>query len=177
MTVCLSILRGINVSGQKVIKMLELKAMFEQMGFTAVTTYIQSGNVIFESKISQGLNQLIMQKIKETFSFDIPVQVFSKEELINVVERNPFLKRKNIALDKLHVTFLEQIPVKENVEKIMTLDYAPDEFVIIDKAVYLHCPNGYGKTKLHNNFFEDKLKVKATTRNWKTTTTLLGMMG
>jgi uncharacterized protein (DUF1697 family) len=71
------------------------------------------------------------------------------------------------------VTFLEEEPASEKVKLIKDLDFSPDKFVIIKKEVYLHCPKGYGITKISNNFFESKLKVKATTRNWKTVNKLV----
>ena len=176
MPVFLSILRGINVSGQKQIKMADLKKLYEEMGFKNVRTFIQSGNVVFESKSPAKLSQKIEQKIKEHYSFDVPVIIRTKDELQHTVKSNPFLKQKNIELDKLHVTFLAEQPAKENITKTKEYNYKPDEFHIAEKEVYVHCPNGYGNTKINNTFFEKKLKVGATTRNWKTTNALLEMM-
>jgi uncharacterized protein (DUF1697 family) len=175
MAILLSILRGINVSGQKMIKMDALKKMYESVGFTNVRTYIQSGNVVFESKTQKNLATLIEQKIKETFGFDVPVIIRTQKEMQEIVEQNPFLKDKNIERDRLYVTFLAEIPLTENITKIAAYDYSPDVFIIKEKEVYLYCPKpkGYGDTKLSNNFFENKLKVKATTRNWRTTNELL----
>ncbi len=93
----------------------------------------------------------------------------------SVVDTNPFVKMKGIDLDKLHVTFLSEVPTNENLEKIKTYQYKPDEFIINGREVYLSCPNGYGNTKLSNTFFENKLKVIATTRNWRTVNELLRM--
>ncbi|MEQ8809751.1 MAG: DUF1697 domain-containing protein, partial [Imperialibacter sp.] len=61
--------------------------------------------------------------------------------------------------------------------KLLTYDYAPDRFVLTGKEVYVYCPNGYGRTKINNTFFESKLKVGATTRNWKTVNVLAEMVG
>jgi uncharacterized protein (DUF1697 family) len=74
---------------------------------------------------------------------------------------------------RLYVTFLSEIPAKKNIESIKSFDFSPDQFLIIGKEVYLCVPNGYGETKLSNNFFEKKLKVNATTRNWNTVRKLL----
>lgn len=168
MTTYLSILRGINVSGQKMIKMPDLKALYENMGFKNVSTYIQSGNVIFENKEDNELSKKIEKKIFEKYDFHVPIIIRSTKEIETTINENTFLKKKNIELDKLHVTFLEDIPLKENIEKIKDVKFEPDRFYISGKTVYLYCPNGYGKTKLNNTFFENKLKVNATTRNWKT---------
>jgi len=171
----ISILRGINVSGSKMIKMDALRKMYESLKFKNVATYIQSGNVIFESNsTSPGeLQKLIEKKILKVFGFEVPVIVIDKKEVAAVIKNSPFVKRKNIDVTKLHVTFLSEEPEQANIEKIEIAKYLPDEFIISGKAIYLHCPNGYGNTKLNNNFFENKLKVSATTRNWKTVNELL----
>jgi uncharacterized protein (DUF1697 family) len=176
MAIYLSILRGINVSGKNSIKMDALKKMYESLGFTGVITYIQSGNVIFESKSTKGLDKIIEGKIKSEFDYDVLVIVLTYADLKNTIDSNPFVKRTNIESDKLHVTFLTEIPSNEDIKNIASINYTPDEFNIVDKAIYLHCPNGYGNTKLNNTFFEKKLKVKASTRNWKTTNELLKLM-
>jgi uncharacterized protein (DUF1697 family) len=93
----------------------------------------------------------------------------------HAISVNPFLKQSKIDIEKLHITFLAEIPEQENVESIRNINYSPDKFIIIDKEVYLYCPNGYGITKLSNNFFEQKLKIKATTRNWRTVNKLFEM--
>lgn len=77
--------------------------------------------------------------------------------------------------EKLHVTFLEEEPEPTDVSAIQKYDFPPDAFRIIGKEVYLFCPGGYGNTKLSNTFFEKKLHVKATTRNWKTVGKLAGI--
>lgn len=90
-------------------------------------------------------------------------------------DENPFLKQKGVDADKLHITFLADVPAQENMDKANTYNYTPDEFIIAGNNVYVHCPNGYGNTKLTNTFFENKLKVQATTRNLKTVTKLVEM--
>jgi uncharacterized protein (DUF1697 family) len=92
-----------------------------------------------------------------------------------VLSNNPFLSEKNIDESKLHVTFLGEFPSKEQIKKTETLNYEPDRFNIAGKEIYLYCPNGYGRTKLNNNFFENKLNVMATTRNWNTVKKLVEM--
>lgn len=176
MAVFLSILRGINVSGQKLIKMPDLKALYEELGLKNVSTYIQSGNVIFESSNSKSLSERIEKKILEKYAFHVPVMIRDVNEIQEVIDGNTYLKEKNIEPEKLHITFLEKEPSPENLNKIKDLNYEPDRFYISGKTIYLHCPNGYGKTKLTNTFFENKLKVSATTRNWKTTNEILKMM-
>lgn len=171
----ISILRGINVGGQRKIPMADLKSLYEDLGFKEVITYIQSGNVIFESnKISvKVLEQMIEKKINETFNLIVPVVIRQIREMKNILTINPFVKMKGIDIDKLHITFLDEIPGQEVLININKYDYSPDKFIIKEKEVFLYCPGGYGKTKLSNNFFENKLKLKATTRNWKTVNKLV----
>jgi uncharacterized protein (DUF1697 family) len=170
----ISILRAINV-GQRKILMADLKALYEELKFKEVITYIQSGNVIFKTgkKIAdQVLAKKIGQAIVKKYHFDSPVIIRTVDEMKKTIAANPFLKQRGINLEKLHVTFLAENPELSNVKSIQNLDYAPDKFIIAGKDVYLYCPNGYGITKLSNSFFENKLKVTAATRNWKTVNTL-----
>ena len=164
----IALLRGINVSGQKKIKMSELKTILEEIGLKDVLTYIQSGNVIFSSKESSAekLSVKISSAIKKKFGFGVQVIVLIPDEIERVIKKNPFIKKKKND-DKLYLVFLSALPSKANEDKLKTIDYAPEEYLIDGKYIYLFAPNGYGKAKLNNNFFENKLKVSATTRNWK----------
>lgn len=177
MPVYLSILRGINVSGQKKIQMADLKKLYEELKLKNVITYIQSGNVLFEAANAKGLAKKIQEKIFEKYAFEVPVIIREGSELEAVVNINPFLKKANTQMDRLYVTFLEQEAQLDFIKKLDSSLYLPDEFKILGKEIYLHVPkDGYGNTKLSNNFFENKLKVTATTRNWKTTCELLRLM-
>ncbi len=175
----ISMLRGINVSGHKMVKMDELQQLYKNLGFANVQTYIQSGNVIFQSKKieSAELEKKIAKKIKEVFSFEISVLVKSADEFKRVLKNNSFVTKRNEDGTKLHVTFLSNKPKKMDVDEIYNGEYASDEFIITDGVVYLFCPNGYGNTKLTTNFFEKKLNVVATTRNWKTMNKLVELAG
>jgi len=166
----ISMLRGINVGGHNMIKMDELKKIYAGLNFKNSQSYIQSGNVIFQyGKTDPGdLQKKLEKKILAEFGFDIPVLVKSLGELGKVLSANPFLDRRKEDINKLHVTFLSESSAKILADKVKELQFFPDEFFLAGDVVYLFCPNGYGQTKLNNNFFENKLKVKATTRNWKT---------
>ena len=173
----IALLRGLNVAGQNKIKMIDLKNMLESIGFKHVKTYIQSGNVIFdyENIDTLKLANEIEKKVSETFGVLIKIFIFTKEELGNIVNNNPFVKEPNIELDKLHVTIMLDIP-EPNL--VLSLDIKKEEnekFTIISREVYLYCPNGYGRTKLTNSMFEKKFKTFATTRNWRTINNLLEM--
>jgi uncharacterized protein (DUF1697 family) len=176
MTTYISILRGINVGGQKKILMSDLKLLYEDLGFENVTNYIQSGNVIFQAvdhitdkQAAEKIKQAILQK----YAFDVTILVRTADEMLTTRRINPFMENKEINIEKLHVTFLAEMPQSEYLTSIKKFDFSPDQFVIIGKDVYLYCPNGYGKTKINNDFFETKLKLSASTRNWRTVCTLV----
>lgn len=162
-------LRGINVSGHKMIKMTDLTTLLTELDFRNIRTYIQSGNLIFEyaETDQKELSGKIAKKILQHYKFEVPVIIRNRIELLKIVETNPFLKR-NENIDKLHVTFLDNVPSPDSVEKVKETASSSDEFEVIRKEVFLFCPDGYGRTKLNNTFFEKKFNTKATTRNWKT---------
>lgn len=165
----ISILRGINVSGQKKILMKDLKAVYENLNLSDVVTYIQSGNVIFNNggNLSDTeLAETIGKAIYKSYNFHVPVVIRSMEEMKKIISSNPFLPRENIDPKKLHVTFLSEIPDKKNARSVENMDFTPDQFRIAGRNIYLYVPNSYGETKISNAFFEKKLNVTATTRNW-----------
>jgi uncharacterized protein (DUF1697 family) len=173
----ISLLRGINVGGQKPVKMDRLRQSFEEIGFERVRTYIQSGNVVFEAPKGDParISKIIEGQMLGEFGFEIPVVTIRAQELESAIKNNPFLKDKRIDAARLYVTFLSQPPSASALKALSALDGGPDRLHHAAKAVYLYCPNGYGKTKLSNNAIEKALSVKATTRNWQTVNTLYAM--
>lgn len=171
----IALLRGINVSGKNSIKMEQLKQLFIDKGFEEVVTYIQSGNVVFQSKkqTAEKLKAVIKKSILEMFGFDVPVLVLELHEFKKTVNDNPFIKQKNKDALFMHLTILSQVPLPADYLKLETVQRDADEYTLIDRTLYLYCPNGYGKTKLHNACIENKLNVTATTRNWKTVNELI----
>lgn len=166
----IALLRGINVGGKNKIKMIDLKKIFELLGFKNVKTYIQSGNVMFDcdSHDEVTLATQIENKIGETFKILVKVIIRSEGELRNIITNNPFIKVPDIELDKLYVTFMSDNPVQTSISFLDARKGENEKFTIISRQVYLYFPNGYGKAKLNNTFIEKKLKIVATTRNWKT---------
>lgn len=171
----ISFLRGINVSGKNLIKMNSLQELYEKLGFRNVKTYIQSGNVIFRyMEIPTGeIERVISEEILKRYTLNITVIVREISMMRIILEQNPFLSAIKEENAGLFITLLAspsgQISLNGNDDS----SFLPDKYVIKDLAIYLFCPNGYGKTKLSNNFFENKLRVKATTRNLKTLTELV----
>jgi uncharacterized protein (DUF1697 family) len=175
MTTYISLLKGINVSGQKPVKMDALRKSFEQSGFKNVTTYVQSGNVVFSGReeSTDELSIRIARKIEEDFGFQVAVIVLTNSHLKQIIAANPFSKDSKKDHVFLHVTFLSSKSKNFDSQAIEEKKLNGEDIHVAAHAVYLYCPNGYGKTKLTNSFLESKLKTGATTRNWKTTVALL----
>ena len=171
MTQYICILRGINVSGQKKIKMADLKALFQGLGFSNVASYIQSGNVIFNSDIddTKALQLEIEQAIQAQYTFDVPAIIRTSTQFKVMLKGLPF---DNIDISKdgaqVLMTILAEQPTQQRIADIQQYVKSPERLVILDNTVYIHCPNGYGNSKLSNVFVEKKLGVAATTRNLKT---------
>lgn len=164
----IAILRGINVGGKRKILMDDLKGICQKLGWANVVTYIQSGNLIFGSNLQNSeLEKTLENAISYNYGFDVPVIVRNAIELQSSIDKNSFFA-KDSDITKLHLTFLKEKPTDENVEKIKTYNYDPDKFEIDEKDVFIYCAGKYHQSKLTNNFFEKKLEVGATTRNWKT---------
>jgi uncharacterized protein (DUF1697 family) len=150
--------------------MADLMALYESLGFTDVLTYIQSGNVIFSCTVADigEIKAKIEQAITQQYAFDVPVDVRTIDEFKHILSNMPF---ENIDLEKegtqVLLTFLGETPTADKIADIQQYVKAPEKLVIDGQVVYLHCPNGYGKSKLSNVFIEKKLGVCATTRNLK----------
>jgi uncharacterized protein (DUF1697 family) len=173
----ISILRGINVSGQKIIKMESLREICEALGFSEVRTYIQSGNIIFSFAETDeiALGGLISGAIQKKFGFEVPVIVLTANELKEVLECNPFKDDPEKEISFLHITFLSSVPQNPDLLKIDEKKFPGEEFSLKGRVVYLYLPKGYGTTKLSNAFIEKVLGVTATTRNLKTSLELFRM--
>jgi uncharacterized protein (DUF1697 family) len=175
----ISLLRGINVSGQKRLLMPELKALYEALGFEQVITYLQSGNVIFDSSDADRLeiSAKIEKGIQQTFGYQVPVFLRDRIDFQRIIHGNPFIHRQGLNLERLYVTFLSAPPAEKSITNLDLPAGVADEFISIGAEIYLHIPGGYGRTILSNNFFEKKLDRVATTRNWRTVNTLYDLPG
>jgi uncharacterized protein (DUF1697 family) len=173
MTTFIALLRGINVSGKNRIRMQELRISFESLKLSGVETYIQSGNVIFDCEgiDPENLSGLIEGKIVQSFGTPVQVLLRDLDNLIRIVENNPFRPQVKFNPEKLHITFLSQTPRLQ--ETTLTGKQNGDEFQRKGCEVYLYCPDGYGRTKFSNTYFEKVMGVPATTRNWKTVNALI----
>jgi len=173
-----ALLRGINVGGRNSIAMTDLRGIFEDLGHRDVETYLQSGNVVFRATGAPTvLAATIAGRITAELGLDVPVVVRTGAELQKVVATNPFLA-DGVDPATLHVVFTVGRAPSAALGDLEPERFSPDRFVHRGREVYLHCPNGYGRTKLTNAFFEARLGPAAgttTTRNWKTVTRLAEM--
>jgi uncharacterized protein (DUF1697 family) len=167
----IALLRGINVSGHNMVKMELLRSFLKELDFENITTYINSGNILFQSKLTDTalLEQLIHEKIEEKFGFKIPVVIVTPEEMKAVAANNPFHEAEIPDPTQPFVAFLSGQPLAGNIAVLSETDFGRDKFYISNKAIYLIYADGAaGKTKLTNALLENKLKIRATSRNWKT---------
>ncbi len=172
----IALLRGINVSGQRKIKMTDLRAlMADKLGFENVVTYIQSGNIVFETaeKRIDTIEDKINQGILTVFGFDVPVLVKTGAQLRSVLESSPFQNAEDLEANRIYYVLLKQLPKASAINEMEEMTYPNEEFRITEQCVYLNCFKGAGKAKLNNNLLERKLGVQATTRNNRTMRKLL----
>lgn len=162
-------LRGINVSGQKLIKMEALRQYFELPGIKNIVTYIQSGNVLFDSKETDEskLQANIEKQLIKQLGYSVPVVLRSLDEIKKVISNNPFRKEAEDGVRKLYVYFLSGAPGTELYEALDRYKSEKEEIRIIGRELYFLAP-GFGNTKLTNSVIEKKLGVTATARNWAT---------
>jgi uncharacterized protein (DUF1697 family) len=163
-----ALLRGINLGARNKIAMGDLRELFAGLGAEDVTTHVQSGNVVYAGAVDASA---IEARIKRDLGLEITVLVRSAAELDRVVKRNPFAKEASEP-KQLHVTFLAEKAPASRVKELDPERSPGDEFSVAGREVYLYCPKGYGVSKLSNDYFEKKLGVPATTRNWNTVTKL-----
>lgn len=166
-----ALLRGVNV-GKNKLAMTDLRSLLTDLGGQDVRTYLQSGNAVFGHATTDLAH--LARAIEDGLAgsgVSSKVLLRTGEQLAGVLAGNPYLSREPDPV-KLHVTFLAEAPDAERVEQLQVPAGETAVFHLAGKEVYLHCPDGYGRTKLTNSFFESRLGAVATTRNWRTVTAL-----
>jgi len=171
-----ALLRGINVGGKRKLPMKELAEVFSASKCNNVRTYIQSGNVVFcaPPELVKRLAAALEKKIEARFGFAVPVILRGHDQLANVAQANPFLKR-GASDQMLHVVFLANEPSADAVGKLDPQRSPGDEFRVVGSEIFLYLPNGAGNSKLTNAYFDSKLSTIGTARNWATVLKLLEM--
>ncbi len=162
-----SMLRAVNVGG-RTMPMSSLRTVYESLGFDQIQTYIQSGNVVFQTtQRAAGLAKSIEAAITDEFGIDVTVIIRTAMELARIVEANPFVK-PTVDTKGLHVAFLRDKPSATKVDTIDRVKFEANAFEVIGREIYMYYPNGYGQTKMNAGFFERALGTRATARNWNT---------
>lgn len=173
----IAFLRAINVGGYRKIKMDDLRNMFESMGCENVQTYIQSGNVVFDSDESDStlLSQSIEKEIESEFGHDVPVMIRTPNDLKKLISENPF-DSKNKDPFKLYVFFFLQAPPLEKQQKLKELSSDIEKFDFVDGDLFsLIDKSTDQKVNFSNSFVEKLFGIPGTNRNWKTVNKMLEM--
>jgi uncharacterized protein (DUF1697 family) len=166
------------MTGHNSIKMADLSLFYKSLGYKENKTYIQSGNVIFKAREGlpeKEMAQQIEAGILRKFTYSVPVMIRNVNELKSLYKNNPYLSEPDFDASKMAVVFLHEELTDMKMEKMRNINYPPDKYQLSGREIFIYCPNGFGRTKLYTNFFEDKMKVTGTARNWKTITTILGL--
>lgn len=169
----IAFLRGINVGGKTIIKMEELRKVFSTLGFENVKSYIQSGNVIFETTETDPVkltNQI--EDAVETNFFKTPIMIRSIEEIKNAMENNPFAGEE--FEDKLfHLVFLNEKLSDEKIELLLSNNNEMEKFAVREREIYCLLRDGVANSLLGKKYIDNKLKTPSTARNWRTIKKLL----
>ena len=165
-----ALLRAVNLGSTRKIAMSDLRKIVEEAGGEDVTTFIQSGNVVFRhtARSVTKLEADVEDRIQSATGIDVPVMIRTAKQMASVVEGNPFGEADP---RELHVSFLKAKPAAQAVDAIDAAAFAPDEFVVAGRDVYIHLPNGMARAKLPQAL--TKLGTPGTVRTWKTVTKLL----
>jgi len=176
MAVWVSMLRGINL-GKRRVKMEELRALYESLGFTKVETYVQSGNVVFRAaRAGTKMAATIEEAIEKRFGFQAASVLRTGAELRATIAANPFAAREGIDGAKLLVWFLAADPGEEARRKARAIAAAaPEEVVLAERELYIYFPNGMARPKLSMTAMERAIRVQGTGRNWNTVRKLAEM--
>lgn len=164
----IAFLRGINVSGHRIIKMEELRKMFEALKFKNVRTYIQTGNVVFETTVkdSDTLTKKIEKHLHKSLGYEVETMLRTMLEMEAIIKNNPFKKARLDKTVHLYLTFLYEEPSVELKKSLISSSDDIATFKIKNRELYTLYKRSNAKHPFSNNFVEKKLKLAATTRNW-----------
>ncbi len=175
-----ALLRGINVGGSKKVPMAELRSLLEGLGHGDVQTYLQSGNAVFSSaqKDPEALARELEKAIEDHFGFRVACLVVDGAYLRAVAGACPF-PAAELEGRQLHATFFSEQPGAERFAAIDEAAYLPEEYRLGDRVLYLHAPNGLGRSKLAEALAKPAVVkgIDATTRNWNTVAKLVELTG
>jgi uncharacterized protein (DUF1697 family) len=170
----IALLRGINVGGQKKIQMAELRSILNKTSLQNVSTYIQTGNIFFQSTETNklALEHLIHTEIKQHFGFEVNVLILTNKDVQRILNACPFPNDKK---GKSYFMILHDKPTKELIKIASEKIYEGEDYKIVNDCIYYYCPKGIGQAKFNMNYFERKLNTFATARNYNTMLKLLSL--
>lgn len=177
MTSQIALLRGINVGGNHPFPVARQRALMAELGFEGVTVHLQTGNIVFaDPGTPPGRTARTLEDaFAADLGFSVPVMVRTRDELAAAVDANPY-PAAAAEPKTLHMVFLSDVPTDTSaLDALDPAAYAPDEFRLIGREIYLHVPNGLGRSKLAAKLSNPRLGVTATARNWNTVTKLLAL--
>ncbi len=172
----IALLRGVNLGRHMKLSMPDLRELLRALGYIDVSTYVQSGNALFTSPRDDPaeLAREIEHRLARDLGLDVKVLIRTRDELVSVVDGNQF-ENATESPTLHHVCFLSGPPDRERLSEIDPRQFEPDEFQVGDRVIYLRYPNGFHRTKLTNDFWERRLGLISTMRNWNTVTKLLNL--
>ena len=168
MTTWIALLRGINVGGNNLLPMKDLRHLLDRAGFTQVRTYIQSGNCVFHSDEADPgeLQRVISEAIETEFGFRPSVLVLDGVALLRAISENPYPEGADDP-KSVHLYFLAAPAIAPDLAGLKALQTATERFTLKEHVLYLHAPDGIGRSKLAARV-EQKLGVPTTARNLRT---------
>jgi uncharacterized protein (DUF1697 family) len=173
-----ALLRAINVGGRNRVPMADLRALTQELGYTDVATYVQSGNVVLSATENrpERVAAHLHEHYSDHFGFDIPVLVRSRAQLRRIVAADPF-GAETPDPARRHVYFLDDAVTATRLADLDLDAYAPDALKLAGHELHLSTPDGQGRSKLAQALTPKRLGTTATARNWRTVQTLLDMTG
>jgi uncharacterized protein (DUF1697 family) len=164
----IALLRGVNVGGNRRVEMARLRALMEEIGYSDVRTYLNSGNVVFSGP--RRSERHLETAIAKAFGFEVLVVLRSRDELADVVAANPL---RDVATDPAkHLVVFCAGKASTDLEPA---DFAPETFLVREREVYLWAPSGIGTSPLAKLLAAKSLGDKSTARNWRTVEKLLAL--
>jgi uncharacterized protein (DUF1697 family) len=164
----IALLRSVNV-GENMLRMQRLREILAELGLADVKTYLQSGNALFRASGSAArLAAMIEARLAGETRLPVSVLIRTPAQLKRIIEANPFLRESGVDQQRLHVTFLAGPASSAGLAVLRSVKSGADRWQAARTEIYLHCPDGYARTKLNNTAIERALATCATTRNWNT---------
>jgi uncharacterized protein (DUF1697 family) len=172
-----ALLRAVNVGGRSGLRMADLRAVAEGLGFADVRTLLQSGNLVFAAKgrTAAALESALKAALKQHLGIETDFLVRSAKELEAVIAANPFPDEARSAPGKLLVMFLQHRPGARDVQALRDAHKGPEIISHAGREIYIVYPDGIGRSKLTGSLIERRLGTRGTGRNWNTVTRLAAM--